>query len=89
MYDLLPASLTLTTTQACACLARLRDEVAATTFSLGSFATLRVLLEALPLDTEEIAIVRNHLANAQMYAASKEFGAAGYELRLLARSLPR
>jgi hypothetical protein len=48
---------------------------------------LRLLLEALPLDTTEFALAVNRLANARHYLRSGEFGAAWYELRLLRRSL--
>jgi hypothetical protein len=48
---------------------------------------LRLLLEALPLDTTEFGLAVNRLANARHYLGSGEFGAARYELRLLRRSL--
>jgi len=53
----------------------------------ANFEELRLLLEALPLDTEEFGLAVNRLANAWQYVESGEYGAAGYELRLLRRSL--
>jgi hypothetical protein len=47
----------------------------------------RRALEALPLATEEAAVMRNRLANARSYLEAGERGAASYELRLLACSL--
>ena len=47
----------------------------------------REALEALPLATEEAAVMRNRLANARSYLEAGEHGAASYELRLLACSL--
>jgi hypothetical protein len=54
---------------------------------VAQFERLRLLLEALPLDTAEFGLAVNRLANARHYLVSGEFGAARYELRLLRRSL--
>jgi hypothetical protein len=54
---------------------------------VARFEWLRLLLEALPLDTTEFGLAQNRLANARRYLGSGEFGAARYELRLLRRSL--
>jgi hypothetical protein len=54
---------------------------------VARFERLRLLLEALPLDTTEFGLAVNRLANARHYMGSGEFGAARYELRLLRRSL--
>jgi hypothetical protein len=48
---------------------------------------LRLLLEALPLETTEFGRAVNRLANARHYLEAGERGAALYELRLLRRSL--
>jgi hypothetical protein len=48
---------------------------------------LRLLLEALPLDSTEFSLAWNRLANARHYLESGERGAARFELRLLRRSL--
>jgi hypothetical protein len=54
---------------------------------LVCFGRLRVLLEALPLDTREFGLAVNRLANARHYLESGEYGAVRYELRLLRRSI--
>jgi hypothetical protein len=54
---------------------------------LACFGRLRVLLEALPLDSTEFGLAVNRLANARCYLESGEYGGARYELRLLLRSL--
>jgi hypothetical protein len=41
------------------------------------------LLETLPLATEFFSLAKRRLLNARRYLDSAEFGAAGYELRLL------
>lgn len=87
MYDLLPAA--LTSTQASACLADLQAQIARGTCAPHTFASLRQLLEALPLDTATFAVACNRLANARAYSQVGEFGAANYELRLLAQSMTR
>jgi hypothetical protein len=51
------------------------------------FEQIRLLLEALPLDTTEFGLALNRLANARHYLESGEYGAARYELHLLRRSL--
>jgi hypothetical protein len=51
------------------------------------FGRLRVLLDALPLDTTEFGLAVNRLANAQHYLETGEHGAGRFELRLLRRSL--
>ena len=56
---------------------------------VARFERLRLLLEALPLDTAEFGLAVNRLANARHYLGSGEFGAARYELRLLRRSLEK
>jgi hypothetical protein len=53
------------------------------------FERLRLLLEALPLDTTDFGLAVNRLANARHYLESGECGAARYELRLLRRSLEK
>jgi hypothetical protein len=55
--------------------------------SIAWFERLRLLLEALPLDTAQFGLALNRLANAHHYLESGEWGAAWYELRLLRRSL--
>jgi hypothetical protein len=52
-----------------------------------AFDQAQVLLEALPLNTDEFSRAVNRLKNANRYLRSCEFGAACYELRLLAGSL--
>jgi hypothetical protein len=54
---------------------------------VARFERLRLLLEALPLDTTEFGLAMNRLANARHYVVAGEFGAAQYELRLVRRSL--
>ena len=54
---------------------------------LACFERLRLLLEALPLDSTEFALAVNRLTNARHYLETGEHGAARYELHLLRRSL--
>jgi len=72
---------------AVACLDRLLAQLSSRTPSATGFDTARAAVEALPLNTEEVAAVRNRLNNARTYSDSGEQGAACYELRLLARGL--
>ncbi len=51
------------------------------------FASARVMLDALPLSTQEYDLACRRLQNAQHYLRYIEPGAAWYELRLVARSL--
>ncbi len=53
----------------------------------GAFAEVRMILDALPLDTEEFALAGNRLRNAARYVKSGERGAACYELKMLSRKL--
>ena len=69
-------------------LAALLGEVSETAPPAASFDAAQAALEALPLSTEEFATARNRLGNARSYADAGEYGAARFELRLLARSLP-
>jgi hypothetical protein len=55
--------------------------------SAACWEPLRLLLEALPLDSTEFGLAVNRLANARRYLEAGEDGAARYELRLLRRSL--
>jgi hypothetical protein len=73
--------------QATACLDTLIAQVSSDTPPAESWDVARKALEALPLATEEAAVLRNRLANAQSYLDAGERGAARYELRLLACSL--
>ena len=72
---------------ATACLDALIDQASSGTPPAESWDVARKALEALPLATEEAAVMRNRLANAQSYLEAGERGAARYELRLLACSL--
>ena len=51
------------------------------------FAELRMLLEALPLNTDEFALGGNRWQNAAGYLKSEEQGAACYELKRLSANL--
>src|SRR5262245_16991170 len=72
---------------ATACLDTLSEQVSSDTPPADSWDVTRKALEALPLATDEAAVMRNRLANAQSYLEAGERGAARYELRLLSRSL--
>jgi hypothetical protein len=72
---------------ATACLATLIQQVPSGTPPTDCWNVARKALEALPLATEETAVMQNRLANAQGYLEAGERGAASYELRLLACSL--
>jgi hypothetical protein len=72
---------------ATACLDTLSEQVCSGTPPAESWNVARKALEALPLATEDAAVMRNRLANAQNYLEAGERGAARYELRLLACSL--
>ena len=54
---------------------------------LDAFDEVRMILESLPLTTDEFCVASNRLKNAQRYVASSELGAACYELTMLSRSL--
>ena len=70
-----------------ACLDALIKQVSSDAPPADSWNLAHKTLEALPLATEEAAVMRNRLANAQNYLETGERGAARYELRLLACSL--
>jgi hypothetical protein len=72
---------------ATACVDTLSEQIASDTPPAESWDVTRKALEALPLATEEAAVMRNRLANARSYLEAGERGAARYELRLLACSL--
>jgi hypothetical protein len=72
---------------ATACLDTLITQVSSGTPSADSWNVARKALEALPVATEEAAIMRNRLANARNYLEAGERGAARYELGLLACGL--
>ena len=52
-----------------------------------AFVEVQLMLDALPLDTDEFASAGNRLRNACRYLKSEERGAACYELKLLSRNL--
>ena len=52
-----------------------------------AFAEVQLILDALPLNTDEFALAGNRLRNAARYLKSAERGAACYELKLLSRNL--
>ena len=52
-----------------------------------AFAEVWMILDALPLDTDDFALAGNRLRNATRYLESGERGAACYELKLLSRNL--
>ena len=54
---------------------------------LNHLEQIKEMLAGLPLTTEEAALAKQRLINGQAYAAVGENGAAGYELKQLARSL--
>ena len=71
----------------CEGLDELLGRLSGRTVPVACFEQLRLLLEALPLDSTEFGLAVNRLANARHYLESGEYGAARYELRLLRRSL--
>ncbi|MEM1180490.1 MAG: hypothetical protein AAGG48_22030 [Planctomycetota bacterium] len=54
---------------------------------LDEISAVQSLLESLPLTTDTYGAAVNRLTNAHRYLLSREFGAAGYELKLLAGGL--
>ena len=52
-----------------------------------AFEEFFAMLAALPLSSDEFGLAGNRLNNARRYLQSAERGAAGYELRLLERTL--
>jgi hypothetical protein len=72
---------------ATACLDTLSEQIASDTPPADSWDLAHKALEALPLATEEAAVMRNRLANARSYLEAGERGAARYELRRLACSM--
>jgi len=53
------------------------------------FEMLELILDSLPLATEEYARCRNHLHNAWRYYRMQQTGAGEYELTMLLRRLKR
>jgi hypothetical protein len=53
----------------------------------GEVDDLRILLETLPLSTDEFGLACNRLTNAKRYLQSSEIGAAMWELRALRQQL--
>jgi hypothetical protein len=53
----------------------------------GQLIEVQGLLEALPLSSGDFCRAGNNLRNAQRYMRSQEWGAAAYELRMLAGSV--
>jgi hypothetical protein len=84
---LVPTTLEQIRSRANAYLDTLIKQVSSDAPPAASWNMAHKALEALPLATEEAAVMRNRLANAQSYLAAGERGAARYELRLLACSL--
>jgi hypothetical protein len=84
---LVPTTLEQIHSQANACLDTLIKQVSSDAPPADSWNRAHKALEALPLTTEEAAVMRNRLANARNYLEAGERGAARYELRLLACNL--
>jgi hypothetical protein len=53
----------------------------------GEVDDLRILLETLPLSTDEFGLACNRLTNTKRYLQANELGAAGWELRALRQQL--
>ena len=87
MQKLVQTTLEQIHSHATACLDTLIEQVFNETPPAESWDVARMALEALPLDTEEAAVMRNRLANAQNYLEAGERGVACYELRLLSWGL--
>jgi hypothetical protein len=86
---LVPTPLEQAHAHATACVGALLEQARDHTPPADHWNTARKALEALPLTTEEAALMRNRLANARNYLEAGERGAANYELRLLACSLAK
>ena len=67
----------------------LAEKVAAHRSTTNHFDHAEATLELLPLATDEYTVARHRLHNAVHYQHEGEFGAAKFELRLMARSLNR
>ncbi len=67
--------------------AHLARHVSARGTSLKLFDEVEHVLACLPLSSEEFSIACYRLRNARHASSQGEFGAAGYELKLLAHSL--
>jgi hypothetical protein len=76
-------------TRATTSLETLTAQVSSGTPRAESWNVARNALEALPLATEEAAVMRNRLTNSQNYLEAGERGAARYELRLLRHTLAK
>jgi hypothetical protein len=86
---LVPTPLEQIHAHATACLGALIEQARNHTPPADCWNVARKALEALPLATEEAALMQNRLANARSYLEAGERGAANYELRLLASSLAK
>jgi hypothetical protein len=76
-----------THSHASTCLSTLCERAARGAPTLAEWDAAREAIEALPLAAGEAATARNRLANARRYLDAGQREAAGYELRLLTRSL--
>jgi hypothetical protein len=54
---------------------------------MDSYAIAAMLLESVPLPTDEFLLAKLRLMNARIYARNHEFGAASFELRQLRRQI--
>ncbi len=69
------------------CLGRLQQKRQLDDAAHDDLATVRSMLEAMPLSTDQFGLACRRLQNAQHYLRYTEPGAARYELQLLASSL--
>ena len=73
--------------QATTLLNELAEKVAARRSARPLFDHAEATLQQLPLATDEFTVARRRLHNALRYQHEGEYGAATFELRLMARSL--
>ena len=76
-----------TRSRATACLSAITEQAPRGALTPREWDAARSAIEALPLTSGEAAAARNRLDNARHYLDAGERDAAGYELRLLTRSL--
>lgn len=68
---------------------KLIQSIGAQNHDTSEFDRVVTMVESLPLSSDVFALLMARMNNARRYAASSEFGASKYELRLFANSLTK
>ncbi len=87
LQHLQPESLDQLANDAVTRVRRVIDRIANATATVDDLLDIQLLLNALPMGTDEFGLAKNRLSNACHYLRSNTSGAALYELKLLLGSL--